>query len=109
MRLLVLAFALAACAGHGSGSIDEVVGAGCHQDTDCAHRCYTGPGYPGGFCSQSCSTDADCPDGTVCAAQSGGVCLFTCPPMECARLGGGWQCNQHDLAGGGKENVCAGG
>lgn len=109
MKFLVLAFALAACAGHSGGSVDQVIGAGCARDGDCANRCYTGPDFPGGFCSQSCTTDADCPADSVCVGQTGGVCLFTCPPMDCGRLGGGWHCSDQDLVGGGKANVCNGG
>jgi serine protease len=107
MRFLVLAFALAACTSH--GAIDEVIGAGCTKDTDCANRCYTGPGFPGGFCSESCTSDADCPGDAVCATENGGVCLFACPPFDCGRLGGGWHCADKDRAGGGKASVCTGG
>ena len=109
MRVLLLAFVLAACASHGGGTIDDVIGATCTNDSDCAHRCYTGPGFPGGFCSESCTTDADCPADALCATENGGVCLYACPPMDCGRLGGGWHCADKDVAGGGKANVCTGG
>jgi hypothetical protein len=111
MKLLACALGvvLAACAGHGAGSIDEVVGAGCSVDSQCADRCYTGNAdFPGGFCSRPCTSDADCPGDTVCATKAGGVCLFVCPPFDCAELGPGWHCSDKDLVGGGKANVCIG-
>ena len=108
MRILLLTL-LVACAGHGSGSIDEVIGAACASDRDCANRCYTDPqDFPGGFCSRSCTSDADCPSDTVCATKAGGVCLFTCPPMDCTTLGAHWHCSDQDVVGGGKAAVCNG-
>jgi len=96
------------CAGHSSGSVDDVIGAGCAVDRDCANRCYTGPEFPGGFCSRSCTADADCPGDAVCATQAGGVCLFACPPMDCNALGAHWHCSDQDVVGGGKAAVCNG-
>lgn len=108
MRFLLLAL-LVGCTGHSSGSIDQVVGAACAADRDCANRCFLdSQDFPGGFCSNACTSDADCPGDTVCVGQAGGVCLFTCPPMDCNSLGPRWHCSDKDLVGGGKASVCTG-
>ena len=108
MKFLVLAFALAACAGHSSGSVDETIGAGCVQNSDCADQCYLGNDFPGGFCSRPCTSNADCPADAVCAQSGGGTCMFACPQFDCAKLGVGWHCSDKDLVGGGKAQVCNG-
>jgi hypothetical protein len=100
---------LAACGGHGEGEIDDVIGAPCVSDRDCDTRCYIdGDDYPGGFCSQSCQSDDDCPADTYCIAEDGGVCLFACPAFDCSRLGNGWECRDRDRVSGGQIHVCFG-
>jgi hypothetical protein len=110
MRSLVLTclLAVAAC-GHDDGDIDELVGATCSDDRDCDERCFLGGDFPGGFCSIICDTDNDCPDDTFCMEESGGVCMFACPPFDCDRLGGGWSCRDRSRKSGGSVNVCSGG
>jgi len=111
MRLVVgLCVALAAaCGGHHEGGIDKTIGAACGSDRDCDDRCYTGGDFPGGYCSVSCESDADCPVDTFCMSESDGVCLFACPGFECARLGPGWECRERSRRGGGTTTVCSGG
>lgn len=99
----------AACGGHGAGDIDEVVGASCTSDRDCAHRCFQDSDLPDGFCSLSCVTDNDCPIDTYCMSESGGMCMFACPPFDCSRLGAGWFCRDRGRRNGGSLNVCSGG
>jgi hypothetical protein len=60
------------------------VGAGCHQDADClglgvAPRCIRD--LPGGFCTSSCSRDADCLSGSCV---SGGCYLLCDAQQACA-------------------------
>jgi len=106
-RLILCALFTAAC-GHGTGSIDKTEGAACLSDRDCDHLCYQGGHFPGGFCSVPCRTDLDCPDDSLCMSDSGGVCMFVCPPFDCARLGPGWSCRERDQLGGGHADVCSG-
>lgn len=111
MKSLVIASMLfvTACGGHDDGDIDEVVGAACASDRDCESRCYLDNNdFPGGFCSLSCQTDNDCPIDTYCMSQSGGVCLFACPPFECDRLGPSWTCREKSRKSGGSVSVCIG-
>lgn len=107
---LALVVAVAACSGHGNGTIDRTLGIACTSNDMCDHTCFTDPrDFPGGICSNGCASDADCPADAVCAGVSGGVCLYECPPFDCGRLGGGWGCHSVDAqGGGGKVNVCIG-
>lgn len=110
MRGLVIAAVLlaAACRGHEDNEIDDVVGETCETDGECAERCFRAEELPGGFCSLSCVHDDDCPDDTYCIAESGGVCMFACPPFECQRLGPNWFCLDRDRINGGTAFVCSG-
>lgn len=93
--LAALAVAVAvSCGGDGDvGSRGGLVGGRCMADRDCSHRCLMGGDFPGGYCSLACSTDADCPGGTVCIEKEGGVCLLKCDlPADCASLGDGYGC-----------------
>lgn len=112
MRIaLALASVLVVLAACSNSPTDAVIGAPCAVDGDCAHRCFTDNGdhFPGGFCSESCATDADCPNGASCVDVAGGVCMFDCPPFDCAFMGPGWQCDNRDRrSGGGQVNVCIG-
>ena len=94
-----------------SSPTDSLIGAPCAVDGDCAHRCFTDNGdhFPGGFCSESCASDADCPNGTACIGVAGGVCMFVCPPFDCTFMGPGWTCDARDRNNGaGQVNVCIG-
>ncbi len=106
---LVISAAAAACGGHSSGSIDRTIGAPCTSNTQCDHQCLTPSGdFPGGFCTIPCTDNSECTSDTVCVAKAGGVCLYACPPFDCARLGANWSCQGADAYAGGKVNVCLG-
>src|SRR5262245_11912484 len=107
MKRIILLIAIGC--GHGAGGIDKTEGKACASDRDCDHRCYQGGDFPGGFCSVPCSVDGDCPSDSVCTSNEGGVCMFVCPPFDCARLGPGWFCQSVDRREGGQANVCSGG
>lgn len=94
--------------GRRDGDIDTTIGESCLDDRDCDHRCYLGGHFPGGFCSLECADDGDCPGDTYCMADSGGVCMYVCPPFDCSRLGTGWQCRERDRRNGGTIDVCSG-
>lgn len=110
MRLFVIvgALVIAACGGHDPGDIDEVVGATCASDRECEVRCYLGGAFPDGFCSLPCESDNECPVDTHCMSESGGVCMFTCPELNCDRLGPGWECRDKSRKNGGNISVCSG-
>lgn len=109
MKSLIVVCVLAAAAcGHGDGDIDQTVGDSCVDDRDCEDRCFLGGDFPGGFCSLACETDNDCPGDTFCMSESGGVCMYACPPFDCSRLGNDWECRSKSRKNGGDVNVCAG-
>lgn len=103
-----LASGLIACQ---SSDVSREIGARCTTSDDCGERCL-GPSaaYPGGFCSEACDHDADCPSGARCGDIDGGVCLLSCSvDADCKFLGAGWACKGVDLRGGGiKVPVCRG-
>jgi hypothetical protein len=57
-------------------------GASCHSDTECAGEvCFTetGKGYPGGYCTRTCSEVDSCPMGSVCVELvDGSYCFQSC-------------------------------
>jgi hypothetical protein len=109
MKRLVAVYGLLMLGGGcGNDGIDEHIGAPCVDNHDCTDRCYTSPRYPGGFCSHTCDSDLDCPVNTHCISGDMGVCLFACPPLDCADLGPGWSCQQQPLEGMGTAAVCVG-
>jgi hypothetical protein len=104
--------ALAAQAACGTGEVvSRTVGARCDLSSECDELCLTGGHFPGGFCSISCDTTAQCPNGTTCVSDQVGVCLFSCAAdIDCTFLGPGWTCKQVALqAGGGPVMACRGG
>ena len=106
LPILVSAVALAfAACGSGVGSEGETVGGPCTTTADCEQRCLTGGDFPQGTCTISCSSDADCPDGSHCIDKQGGVCLLSCSlPSDCR---GGYNCEGETNQGhGGDSLVC---
>ena len=101
------------------GSSEEVgpnsplVGGRCSGDKDCSKRCLLGTRFPNGYCSQTCATDKDCLDGTVCIQNdaTAGVCMTTCHlPADCNPYGTGYSCNRGARQQGGEGAlVCIGG
>jgi hypothetical protein len=110
MRLALLAVALAACSGHSSGSTDPTLGAACVNNGNCAHSCYTGGDFPGGFCSFPCRSDGECTQDALCVQTQGidGVCMFACAAFNCSRLGPNWGCHDVQDVAGDTVQVCRG-
>lgn len=108
---LLLAGLLAIGASCGDeGPVSRLIGARCDAHSECDERCL-GPNseYPGGFCSLSCNTNADCPADALCVDEDGGICLFECRLDEhCTFLGPAWNCMERDLVVGDTGLVCRG-
>ncbi|HEY4242196.1 MAG TPA: hypothetical protein VGM88_20405 [Kofleriaceae bacterium] len=106
MRWAISLAVLAACQ---SSDVSRSLGARCDSSDDCDEKCLLeSDGYPGGFCTISCDTTADCPASSSCVDVNGGVCLFTCN-SECTFLGTGYSCTATDSRGGGAQvMVCRG-
>jgi hypothetical protein len=104
--LITTASMLMAC-----GSKAET-GEACAAAGDCEDdRCITGGSFPGGTCTPSCASDADCPTGFSCISRSSGMCLRDCTATsECqSARDSGWQCRLESLqSGGGNRMVCIG-
>lgn len=108
---LAAVLALNGC-GNGVGNDGAVVGGDCVVSGECHvdSRCLTGASFPGGYCSKSCDSDADCPDGSACvdAAGVGGVCLLSCTAGADCRTSDGYDCVETASRGaGGTTHVCA--
>ena len=100
-------FLLVGCGDDGVavGNDGTLVGASCQSTADCDERCLSGGDFPQGTCTASCSTDDDCPGGTFCIEDEGGVCLLGCDlPSDCR---GGYTCKGKSNQGhGGESLVC---
>jgi len=109
VRYLVIAMALAACQ---NLDVSRDVGARCDLASECNERCLVPSGdWPGGFCTITCDTAANCPGGSTCIDEQGGVCVFKCVgDADCTFLGAGYRCMAVDSHGAGtKVMVCRGG
>ena len=109
MKTMILAGLLLAGCGGGVGAAGALVGAACDVDSQCVHRCVRGDShYPGGLCSLTCRSDADCPGGSSCVDDANGICAVNCLANDnCAGFGRGFSCDDVDRVGGGpKATVC---
>ncbi len=113
MRLPAISLVLALVVGCQDSDVSRELGARCDFSSECDERCLApGADWPGGFCTVSCDTDADCPDDAACIEDGGaGVCAFRCAnDTSCLFLGEGYTCKERDgrATGSGKVNVCRG-
>src|SRR5262245_50970345 len=100
MRLAgLLLLALVACQ---DSDVSRQVGARCAVASEGDERCLVpNADWAGGACTIHCETDFECPDGTACIEEEGGVCAFTCfADPGCAFLGNGYGCRERDARGG---------
>ena len=103
------ALALAALAGCGQSAVGrngDVVGGPCSGGGGCASGsvCETASMYPGGMCSVTCDSQADCPGNSACITEGGGRCVLRCSSSSDCRDGYG--CNEKSTPGDGHANVC---
>jgi hypothetical protein len=111
MRGHALFLVAALAVGCGGSDVSRELGARCDDSTECDDRCLLpGEGWPGGFCTISCDSDADCPADSLCADGDGGACRFDCQDDDgCAFLGEGWVCEARASHPAGSEvMVCVG-
>ena len=96
MRLPLILALLGACQ---DSDVSRALGARCDLSAECEDRCLE-PSleWPGGFCTLTCDTDADCPRDAACVDEStSGVCAFTCTTIDqCTFLGAGYDCKERD-------------
>ena len=75
------------------------IGASCAADTDCnaGLNCLTN--FVFGYCSQACTSDANCGSDALCIDQGGGVsrCMDSCQNNEQCRFG--YACTDHGTGG----------
>jgi hypothetical protein len=101
----LLVSAIAGCA-NGVGRNGDVVGGPCSATGGCAagSTCLETTMYPGGTCSIVCTTQADCPNGTICVQESGGTCLLSCSSAGDCR--DGYACLEKSLLPSGSALAC---
>ena len=110
MRTIFVA-TLLVWAGCGSdvGVGGKLVGANCSVDAQCDHRCVLNDHFPNGLCTVSCNSDLDCPNGTSCVDEAGGICEVQCGYVggNCSQFGLGVACDAQDRKGAqGQAQVC---
>ncbi len=94
---LVMVLGLALTLGCGAdpvGPHGDLVGGACLLDRDCERMCLTNSShYPGGMCTAPCDSDANCPRGSECVDDAGGVCAVAClDARDCSDFGRGYTC-----------------
>jgi hypothetical protein len=82
---LMAAVVMAGALGCGDDANDERIGAECTSTTQCENEeltCLTQ--FSGGYCGASgCTSNAACPDGSICVAQGGtNYCFLVCDDKE---------------------------
>ena len=111
-RGLVLSVILACvgCGGPSVGPNGHDVGGSCSSVRECSSYCTFDTDFGNGvtgMCTGRCSTDRDCPNGTSCVTNDGGVCAVTCgATSECAGFGRAYLCKAENRTSGGSINVC---
>jgi Cys-rich repeat protein len=94
LLLSLLAISLGACdkgsdsAGTAAGT--SPVGGACASDADCLSGLSCSTGDPGGLCTKSCKSDADCGTGGVCNSES--ECYAGCTTNADCRNSEGYVC-----------------
>jgi hypothetical protein len=115
LLLSALSLACGDDAGGGGGSASgvgvdgDVVGGPCNATSECSEgsECLDEGDFPGGTCTVTCSSDGDCPDGSVCISSEGGVCLLACESKSDCR--DGYECEGKSRESGrGDVKVCNG-
>jgi hypothetical protein len=105
--LMIIAIAIAGC-GSSIGPGSNQVGGSCQNDSQCEHRCVVSGHFPNGLCTLSCTNDAQCPSGTACVTDSGGICEVQCGAVNgnCTVFGPSYACDERDRVTGVGAAVC---
>lgn len=84
------------------------IGSACTVNSQCLSGSCRIAGFPGGYCTRSCTTSSDCPGGARCGADPGDstgqsrLCLASCAPSgSAATCRNGYVCDQRNVSGGG--------
>ncbi len=102
---LLLALLFVSGCGSSVGNEGTLVGGPCENSVDCEGKCEKGGDFPGGLCTQECSSNVDCPSDTACIKAEGGICSLACSENVDCRPG--WKCEPVDLKGdAGEAKVC---
>lgn len=68
-----------------------VIGHPCTLDSECGSDFRCQPTAPGGYCTLFCSSNAECPSGTVCSpvpfSRIAGICMKSCTTNAECRMG----------------------
>jgi len=83
------------------GNEGDRVGGPCVVSGECYidSVCLTGDAWPGGYCAEGCDSDEDCPEGSQCTEEEGGVCVVTCASDAECRSEEGYACMELEARG----------
>ncbi|MEZ4366267.1 MAG: hypothetical protein R2939_08245 [Kofleriaceae bacterium] len=102
---------LVACGNDDVGKDGQVVGGSCTTSGGpsgtCAEgsRCVVDSDFPAGSCVKDCAAQADCPGGSACIQENGGICVLQCDDAGDCR--DGYNCvEKSTLAPAGSDTVC---
>lgn len=98
--ILMAVLAAAGVSGCGDDANDERIGAECTGTAQCENEALTClTQFAGGYCGASgCTSNAGCPEGSICVAQGGAnYCFLVCDDKE--------DCNEH--RSGANESNCS--
>lgn len=82
------------------------IGQPCSSAADCEFECFPAPDLPGGYCTNACGSDADCPGEASCIPVGRGqqFCFANCDPAATEReCRAGYGCSESFMFPG---NVC---
>lgn len=97
MRILVLLALVAVGCGDGTNTQYLPIGSRCGADGDCGTRPYScQKQYPGGYCQKDCSSNAECPQDSLCAV---GKCRRVCATSTECRSREGYLCREAGATG----------
>jgi hypothetical protein len=89
------------------GPTNKTVGSACTANTDCAQMCLQDGHFPAGMCTIACTSNANCPSGSACVTEEGGVCLATChADADCAPFNASFVCHSETTASGAALGFC---
>ena len=86
---------------------NKTVGSSCTTSADCAQMCLQSGHFPAGMCTIPCTSNANCPSGSICADEEGGVCLAAChTDADCAPYSAGFVCHTETTSTGTTVGFC---